>query len=375
MILLLKSNFVQAQEPQNWSLGGYIKDLQSLLIIDDLPNTLQENLLHNRLNFRWFPSNTVHFRADLRSRIFWGDLARLTPNYLDQINAGSDDFFDLSLGHQTGRGFVLHSTLDRLSFTFARDKWELHLGRQRINWGISGVWNPNDIFNAFSFTDFDYEERPGSDALRLQYFTGFASSIELAAKVFDTWEEAVLGMRWQFNKWNYDFQLIGGLVKEDISIGAGWAGNIKNSGFKGEVAYFVSSGADSVGNSFTGTMGWDYSFKKGTYLNLGFLYNSNGRTNGSAAELFNFELSAKNLYPYRIALFAQAVHPFSPLLNGSLALIYSPLRVHALFVNPGLTYSIQQNWDIDLIGQLVFEANEGYKSPVRAGFLRLKFSF
>ena len=35
------------------------------------------------------------------------------------------------------------------------------------------VWNPNDLFNAFSFVDFDYEERPGSDALRIQKYTGY----------------------------------------------------------------------------------------------------------------------------------------------------------------------------------------------------------
>ena len=34
-------------------------------------------------------------------------------------------------------------------------------GRQRINWGQTFVWNVNDVFNAYSYFDFDYKERPG----------------------------------------------------------------------------------------------------------------------------------------------------------------------------------------------------------------------
>ena len=54
--------------------------------------------------------------------------------------------------------------------------------RQRINWGQTLVWNPNDIFNAYSYFDFDYIERPGSDAIRLQYYPDYSSAIEMAVK-------------------------------------------------------------------------------------------------------------------------------------------------------------------------------------------------
>jgi hypothetical protein len=71
-------------------------------------------------------------------------------------------------------------------------------------------------------------------------------------------------------------------------------------------------------------------------------------------------------------------YPFTPLLNGSLATIYSPVRTHALFINPTLTVSVAQNWDLDFVGQIVFnESNteETYKSPIQALFLRLKLSY
>jgi hypothetical protein len=46
-----------------------------------------------------------------------------------------------------------------------------------------------------------------------------------------------------------------------------------------------------------------------------------------------------------------------------------------LFLNPTITASIAQNWDLDVVGQFVFQKLEKYESPVQAGYVRLKWSF
>ncbi len=364
----------QEEEPRKWSLNGYVKDLQSAFLIDGIGSLLQDNLLHNRLNFKWYPHQQWTFRAELRNRLFWGDQVRLTPDYLERVNAGSDDFFDLSIGFDSDKGAVLHSTLDRLYLEWMPGQWELRLGRQRINWGISTIWNPNDIFNAYSFADFDYEERPGADALRVRYYSGVASSVELAIRAFDDWDDAVAAGLVRLNKWNYDFQLLGGIMQRYLVAGGGWAGNIGTVGFKGEGSYFYALDEDQP-NSFSMTMGADYSFKKGLYINAGVLYNSLGSKNAPISELFTLELSARNLYPYRWSILTQAGYAFSPLFNGGIAIIYSPSSVHSLFINPSLSYSIHQNWDINLVGQSAFSKSTSYKALIQALFLRLKWSF
>ncbi|MEM1318674.1 MAG: hypothetical protein AAGG75_00390 [Bacteroidota bacterium] len=371
---LLSSLSAQEDTPRNWSLNGYIKDLQSANIVDGVDQLLQDNLLHNRLNFRWYISERWNFRADLRSRVFWGDVVRLTPNYLDQVNAGSDVFFDLSLGVSSDKGLVLHSTLDRFYVEWIPGQWEIRLGRQRINWGINTIWNPNDIFNAYAFSDFDYEERPGADALRVQYYSGVASSIELAVGAFDDWEEVVAAGLLRLNRWNYDFQVLAGIMQRHLVGGGGWAGSLGNAGFKGEWTYFHALDEEDP-NSVTATFAIDYSFKKGLYLNGGLLYNSLGSTSAPITELFNTELSARNLYPYRWSILVQGAYPITPLFNSGLAIIYSPSSVHTLFVNPTLSYSIQQNWDLDLVGQMAFSESPHYKALIQALFLRLKWSF
>jgi len=376
--------FAQEEKEKNWQLTGYVKSLQTVYVVDagkgNEDQWLTDNLIHNRLNFKWYLNENFTFKADLRNRILYGESTKFNntfnPDYSKQLNESSNDVLNLSALIVDKNPVIFHSVIDRLYLEWSKENWEIRLGRQRINWGISTVWNPNDVFNAFSFTDFDYEERPGSDALRVKYYTGYAGSIEVAVKAFEKSDEAVAAAMWKFNKWNYDFQLLAGIVERDLAFGAGWAGNLKNVGFKGEMSYFNSLEEDTE-DSFAVTFGLDYSFKNGIFLSGGFLYNSNGQQMGSISQIFNFQLSAKNLYPYETALFTSIGYPINPLLNGNLAIIYSPVSSHPLFLNPGFTYSVKENWDLDLIGQLIFnkEDQRGFFSPIQAIFMRTKFSF
>ncbi|MBK8502010.1 MAG: hypothetical protein IPL46_07275 [Saprospiraceae bacterium] len=365
----------QEEKKSPWEVHGYVKQLQTVFKIDGFSTYLLDNLVHNRINIRYEPSEHFLVAVDFRNRIFYGDLVKLNPSYADQVEAGNNDFFDLSTHLINKQDWVVNSTIDRAYMQYTKGSFEARLGRQRINWGISTVWNPNDLFNAFSFTDFDYEERPGSDALRLKYYLGFVSSIEVAASAGKSWDDRVVAALYKWNLSQYDFQILTGFANQNWVLGGGWAGNLKTAGFKGEWSYFIPT-LESEKNSFAITASVDYSFTNGFYLSGGYLYNSNGRTKGTLSDLFSFQLSAQNLYPFRHAVISSIAYPITPLLNSSLALIYSPVSSHPLFISPNLTLSIAQSWDLDLVGQLVFNKDKGnYTSPVTAGFLRLKVSF
>ncbi len=382
-LLLMQTGLTQEKK---WVFSGYVKNMQMGLIFNDAFPDLQQlklvdtflldQLIHHRLNAKWYINDKWTFQAGLRNRLFTGDLVKFTPNYGQQTDDASNDYFDLSILWLDRPSMVIHSVFDRLFLDYTNGNWEIRVGRQRINWGISNVWNPNDVFNAFSFTDFDYEEKPGSDAIRVKYYTGFASSVEVAAKAADNIKESVIAGLWKFNQWNYDFQLLSGWVKNEWVVGGGWAGNIKNMGFQGELSYFIPP-EDQVDPAFSMTVGGDYTFKNSAFISGGLLYNSEGSTmGGSSTQLFTFELSARNLYPYRWSIFTQFNYPVTPLTNVGMAIIYSPAKTHSLFLNPMWTYSIKENWDLNLIGQIVFNKEENlYKSPLQAIFLRLKYSY
>lgn len=261
--LLCMNLFAQEDKPKNWVLTGYAKSMQGIFKTQfpGVGNALfSDNFLHNRLNFKWYPNNDLTFKAELRNRFFFGEFPRIVPGFKESLKVDGNDVLNLQLLN-VGDQVILHSIIDRLYLEYNKNNWEIRLGRQRVNWGINTVWNPHDIFNAFSFTDFDYEERPGSDAIRVKYYTGFAGSIEFAAKAFDNKDEIVAGLLWKTNKWNYDFQILAGWAQRDAVAGLGWAGNIKQVGFKGEASAFIST-IDDVDHTFAATISMDYSFKK-----------------------------------------------------------------------------------------------------------------
>ena len=110
------------------------------------------------------------------------------------------------------------------------------------------------------------------------------------------------------------------------------------------------------------------------------MYNSNGSysanqfENAVGQQLGSF--TVRDLSPYPWSTFLQVSYQFTPLLFGGGALIYYP-GTNNFFINPSLAYSIIQNLDVDLIGQLFFGDNQNgsYDAISKSIFLRFKWSF
>ena len=91
--------------------------------------------------------------------------------------------------------------------------------------------------------------------------------------------------------------------------------------------------------------------------------------------LFSYQLSAKNLSPYKYSLFVSGMYKFTPLILGGLAAIYSPGK-DLLFVNPTFSVSLKDNLDLDMVMQSAFENLQGkYKNTASYYFIRVKWSF
>lgn len=171
---------------------------------------------------------------------------------------------------------MAHSVIDRMLLQYTNDKWDVKIDRQGINWGINNIWNPNYIFNAYNFLDFDYEERPGNDAIRIQRNLKNSSVLEFAYKPGKYENKNTAAFLYKFNKWKYDFQFLGGMYQKDYFDGGGWAGNIKATGFKGELSYFIPKrNTLETSKTFSFSIMADHTFKRDWYVSLAGLYNSN----------------------------------------------------------------------------------------------------
>lgn len=354
------------------SFNGYVKSLESYSIDKINHNNLTGNLIHNRFNVKWKPSSSITFAAELRNRIFWGEQVKRVPNFAGRLR-NSNEAWNLQKAWINNKNFVLHTNIERLYVDLQKQKWSARLGRQRINWGMATIWNPNDIFNAYNFLDIDYEERPGSDAVSIQRNLSDFSHMEFVYSNAVN-NKQIVAARYFLNKWNYDMQLITGIYHGAVTIGTGWAGSIKETGFKGEVQYYLAS-KDSA-SQLNITLALDHAFKHGWYFTIGALYNSRGLNHSvsNPGEL-NLNLSSKNLMPARFSYLLTTRKEITPLASASCTVVYSP-KPNLLILSPGFSYNISPQLDADLIWQSFFLRYQGsFQGLQDIGYLRLKWSF
>ncbi len=335
---------------------------------------VNDNLIHNRLNFKGYINENITFAAELRNRLFTGDMVRSGPSYSEQI--GSDQgWVDMSWNILNEQSFFLNTTIDRLWMDFNYGKFQARIGRQRINWGQALVWNPNDIFNAYSFFDFDYVERPGSDAVRLQYYPNFSSAFEIAVKA-DYEDHITTASLFRLNKWGYDIQFLAGYVNsEDLVAGVGWSGAIGPVSFRGEGSWFQSAKrfSDSTGTGIF-TIGFDKVFKNNSSAQMQVMYCNNPMEFTSFNSLYSGNMSTKDLAFSRFSTFGQYSYPVTPLLNMSVSAMWFP-DLKGYFAGPSIDYSLAENVDFSLFWQHFESTMNSNRTRINLGFLRLKYSF
>lgn len=356
-------------------LGGYLKELGQVSAGNDFSEWRYDNILHHRLESRWTFSPDLEFRADLRTRMLNGWSVRNRPE-LETIYENDPNYADLSTVWLSGGETLLHSTIDRMHLSWYSGPFELHAGRQRVNWGRTFVWNPNDLFNNFAFLDFDYEERPGVDALAAQYNWSYASGLEAAWSPGHTYGGTVMAGMLRESLGSYDVQLIAGYYRRQLVIGGGWAGYAGETGFKGEISWFHSEDRllESAGH-LTATAGIDYMLPSGIYLQGELLYNGGYQRSGAPLAELVRPPSADNLFVARTGWFGNASYQLHPLLSSNLGVMGSFDR-SILIIIPQLTYSLSSNFDLLLLSQLLKGGvlRERVETP-NLFFFRLRFSY
>lgn len=338
---------------EKMSLDGYMKYMHTVIVPPYDSSMITDNFLHNRLNYSWYLSENLTFKTSMRNRFFWGELVRDLPFIYGSL--GDDPgFFDMSILWSNGESTALHTIFDRVNLTYQKDKLEIIAGRQRVNWGTALIWNPNDIFNSYSFFDFDYEERPGTDAIQVNYYTGAASSLSVVYELADNMKESTLAAKYKFNKNTYDIQFMGGYQREFFVVGGGWAGDIKGAGFRGEATYFIPQNDLAGETQLVGTIEADYTFANGLYIQSAYLFNSSGlnvESGNYAAFYLDRNLSVQTLSPAMHNVFFQVSAAVSPILNTALASMLNP-KDGSWFIGPNIIWSVVENFDFLIAGQL-----------------------
>ncbi len=362
-----------------FSIEGHLQYLENVWIQPNTEKWATMGSLNNRLDFEWYKGD-ITANIGMRNIINYGQMVYDYYPYLADQATKDFGLMNLTKKWSSDSSYYFFTNIDRANLSFTHKNLEVIAGRQRINWGTNLVWNPNDIFNTFNYFNFDYVERPGCDALKAQYYTGMASSAQLAWKIDSDNKHTIAGM-YKFNKWNYDFQFLGGVIRDDIVVGAGWSGQIKGAGFNGEASWFypTENKPNENNNSVVvASAGANYTFTNSLYLHASAIYNSDGTT-GKAdmgnGIIINRDISAKTLTPSRMELFGEAAYQISPLIRGTIAGIINPYDGSS-FIGPSMDISLTDNIGLLLIAQLFFgEEQTEYGETGQLVYGRLKWDF
>lgn len=356
------------------ALNGYLTSMQSVMFDTLKGPFVNDYILHNRLNFKSWLSDHITVAAEFRNRLFTGDLAG-TGKTRAEITGNDVGIVDMSWNMISGESFFFNTTIDRLWIDFSYEKFQACIGRQRINWGQTLVWNPNDIFNTYSFFDVDYVERPGCDAVRLQYYPAWSSVLELAVSA-DSEKDITAAGLYRFSKWGYDIQFLAGYSNSsDIVAGAGWSGSIGSLAFRGEGTWFrpAESFRDSRGMALV-TAGIERIFSDNSVIQLQMMYCNDPPGTGNLTKLFSSGLSARDLAFSKFTAFGQFLYAATPLLNTGISGMWFP-DLKGFFAGPSVDFSMAQNVDFSVIWQHFNGKTDDVRTRINLVFLRFKYSF
>jgi hypothetical protein len=358
----------------SFSTGGYVTSLQSAIFDSPEDDFINDNLLHNRLNFNASIGEHFCVTAEIRNRLFTGDMVKTGKSYTSIVST-DPGWMDLSWNLLEERAFFLNTSFDRLSLDFRSGKTEIHAGRQRINWGQAMVWNPNDIFNVYSFFDVDYPERPGCDAIRLQLFPSFSSVAEAVVSLNREKELTLAGL-WRFNRGGYDVQFLGGYAaSRDMVAGTGWSGNIGTCSFRGEATLFMPVDKKTGDETLAlVTAGLDKALKDNSMVMVQLMYCTNPPPLHEFSSLYAGTLSARNLAFSEFTAFGQFTWAASPLANVTLSAMWFP-DLKGYYAGPSLDFSLAENVDFSAIWQHFTGTFGSSSTNLNMGFLRVKYNF
>ncbi len=347
-----------------WTAGGYLKDF---LTRSETPSAdsaagpgMWQNTLQLRLNLHLYPTQTVTAALESRHLLVFQRNVGIETGYGRLVTPQGDYYFDLD-GIRTRRNSVLRTTIDRLYADWTYRSLEVTAGRQRIAWGTCLVWNPVDLFNPYNVLDFDYEEKPGTDAFRIQMYTGAVSTVEVAGAPGRTGREAAYGIRCVTGLRGYDLGVVGGWERRFWRMGMEWAGQIAGGGFRGEALYsrpgetIVLGAQVGTGPSdgtvsgeardfWTLALSYDYTFHNSFYIHDELLYNGLGATDDAGLRRTETAVTGE-LSPARYSVFHEFAYDLTPLLRADIFALLNP-RDHSWICISTLAYSLSADWEV-----------------------------
>ena len=324
------------------TISGYYKNLFSTSKTTSAGEHFFSDLNRLRLQFRIKPNSNLEFLFTLDNEVLFNDFSNTSDfNTIRQKDQRSIASMDTDYVSRDRKHTFIRHLLYRAYLKYKNDSFHPTIGKQNIDYSRMRFFGPLDLFNPQSPLDVEQEERTGTDAINLEYFTGATSSLNIVAAPASTNSESSFGMRLLRKYGDYDLSFVAGEFRKDEIAGFGFDGYILVAGLRGE---FMYSHSDN-GNDFARiALGADYSPSPRLYI-LGEYFYNGGASSNISHFMSSYKYSRRMRSIKKHLLSFMVKYEITPLLTFEKYMIYDPQGKSAFF-NPQIRYNILTNIDI-----------------------------
>lgn len=232
---IVNANVPGVAPSEPYSIDGYLKYTSAYTTYDNKDSNV-DHLLTLRLNAEYQLNDHWLFNSSIRNQLKYIN-SESNNQYSTSLNE-SNDYFDLSHNWIEKNNRIGSSDFDRFYLDWSDQDYLVRIGRFRVNWGMTTIWNPNDIFNAYSLYETDYPERPGTDALYITKTLNYASELNWVYSPNKNRKLDGYSIRYLFNTFNWDGQTIFSYTQLNTVVGLGFSGDVKGAAIRGESSWF-----------------------------------------------------------------------------------------------------------------------------------------
>lgn len=229
----------------------------------------------------------------------------------------------------------IHTAVDRLNARWSKDRVDIILGRQPINFATTFYFTPNDFFAPFAAHTFYRVYKPGVDAARAEVRLGNLSQLSLISvlgynrdeKSETGWSKSPKSSRTSYigrvsgNFHEFEWAFIIGTLSDFNVIGGSMQGEIfKWLGIRaeGHMSWTESPGQDSYAEL---AMGIEHHWENSLDIRVEYFYHGSGAGSTSDYAQAASLSSGQGLYLGRHYSALGVGYEFTPLLTGQMALI------------------------------------------------------
>jgi len=337
-------------------LFGYFRNELTAAHLSNDANLVLQNKL--RLDFEWDMAKGLFLAGNLNLIHYAGDTK---GTFLDNMPGAISgivpepfrSFFEYQMDNDID--------VDNLFLRIRMPSLDLTVGKQQVSFGTGYAWNPTDLFNRKSLID-PTEEKPGHEALRIDYPLSLSSRILVILDGEDSLEDPGFIVRYKTNIGHFDYSLSYGRrasSKTDYDLlevidetremtGFDLVGELFGLGVWFEGAWNRMEKSEDFGEW---VLGVDYTWEKGFYMLLEYFHSDLGEVSKRNYTLNSWmrylagetrSISKDNIYLY-------GNYPATDLLNVGLSFLHS-LSDGSVALVPMIEYSILEDLDLEFFG-------------------------